>query len=293
MKRLLLAALAGWISATGSAPAADRALRLASVPAMPDLTRSLAARKDISRAPLAGVALSPWGRELLGRLDPTPSGTSEFALREGWTLRTRYDDIPGRGRANTEAVASTKRCDLIVDRRLRGTEAEQAALIHELTHVEDVVAQPNVRPEDFGLLMEWKANLYEIAAYIERHPDIRHSAAPRNFFEMETWFKARVYAGRLDASFARQVEKTGLSEDAARLARVIVEDCRGKAACGGTEALMRRVIFPPYAGTTEGNILDRPRAGLGDRERAELGRALAYRASLEDLDRRIRARFGL
>jgi hypothetical protein len=245
------------------------------------------------RAALEDLGARRFGRELLDEVAEDWT-TLDIRTRDGAVLTVEYEDLPKdveRGKADVYPKAGRYR--VTIDRSLQGTEAELAIKAHELSHVRDAEELPDARPEDMGLLMEHRAYIYEVSTWIERHPDIRDEPPPSKFYDAEEWFKARVFAGGLDASFPDSIPDRGPWAQMRAKARSIVAACAKDAPCGGMRALENYVIDPSYADSDEGSILELELANLDPSEQVIYDRALVYQAETNDLERRLRSAYGL
>jgi hypothetical protein len=249
-----------------------------------------------NRATLEDIGARSYGRYLLEGITDEDWSALDVRTRSGAILTVEYGDLAaGRERGEADVFPKQGRYKVVIDRLLQGTEAELAIKAHELSHVRDAEELPDAKKEWLGLLMEYRANLYEIATYLEHHRDIRSEAPPRNFYDAEVWFKARVFAGGLDQAFVEKIPSSGpWGQVRARAGRIVEQCVKARAEhCGGTEALHRWVVDPIYAETDEGNILLWDTLEFEDAEFAGRDQALAYMAETDALENRVRTNFGV
>lgn len=242
-------------------------------------------------ASLSELASGAWGSELLAGLTRDPLA-SDIETLDGALLRVEYADLgPIKQRGDTRIVEERGYYRVALDSRVRGTEAESCLQAHELSHVRDQMDYPQARPESFGLLMEHRANLYEVAVYLERHPDLGRMKAPQDFYDAEVWFKARLYAGDFGKSILEEIPESGRIGQMRAKAKRILAGCA--APCGGAEALYAWVVDPSYARSREGSILNLERESLEPELQLLWDDAEDYDAETAALDRRIREAYGL
>jgi len=97
---------------------------------------------------------------------------------------------------------------------------------------------PRPSPRTLGLLMEHRANLYEVAIYLDRHPDAARLPPPANFYDAELWFKTRLYAGSVDQAMADSLAGDGWTAGMRTRALQILGACR-RPPCGGNPGPLR------------------------------------------------------
>ena len=113
-----------------------------------------------------------------------------------------------------------------------------------------------------------------------------------HFYDMEVWFKARVYAGGLDRKFLKELPPIGRLAQVRKRARDILDRC-GYGPCGGTRTFFKELVAPMYKGTAEGNILEKDRDTLPPALQLVWDRAFMYSEETKALDRRIRRAYAL